>query len=388
MNFRRNNRRGHRKQICVSKGEFNRSVGTVFLVGGLLLLSLLLGETAIAAQGVPTIGPLPPLKAPDRRQVELGKMLFFDEKLSGDAAISCAKCHDPKKGWGDGKPLSEAYPGSLYFRNAKTILNVAYARYFYWDGRLTGADMPTQVRDSITETHFMNMDGRLLQERLKQIPQYVEMFQKTFGGEPSFGRTLKAIAAFEKTIISRNVPFDQGKLSAKAKKGHGLFMGKAGCIQCHSGPYFSDGKPHSLGVSENPAIIDEPMRHITMRSFFKFMGVPGFEVTKMDVGFFSVSKDTRDIGKFVTPTLREVTRTAPYMHNGVFKSLKDVIEFYNNGGGSSPNKSPLLKPLNLTREEKEALVEFLKSLSGDEIVVDLPKIPEYQLIKNWRAVNN
>ncbi|MFQ5852130.1 MAG: cytochrome-c peroxidase [Candidatus Binatia bacterium] len=372
----------------MGRGEISRVVRTITLVSVLLLLSLLSKEEVIAVQSVPSIGPLPRLEMPDKRQVELGKMLFFDERLSGDGGLSCARCHDPQKGWGDGKPLSEGYPGSLYFRNAKTILNVAYARYFYWEGRLTGADMPTQVRDSITETHFMNMDGRLLQERLKQIPQYVEMFKTAFDAEPSFGRALTAIAAFEKTIVSRNVPFDRGKLSAQAKKGLDLFKGKARCIQCHNGPYFSDGSPHSLGIPENPAIINEPLRHITMRSFFKFMGVPGFEVTKKDVGYFSVSKDTRDIGKFMTPTLREVSRTAPYMHNGVLKSLDGVIEFYNSGGGNSPNKSPLLKPLNLSRREREALLEFLKSLSGDEIVVELPKPPEYQLIKNWRVVKN
>lgn len=335
-----------------------------------------------------SLAPLPDAPAPKAEVVELGKFLFFDERLSGDGAISCAKCHDPKKGWGDGKPLSEGYPGSLYFRNAKTILNAAYTRYFYWDGRLSAEDMPTQVRDSVTETHFMNMDGRLMQERLKQTPQYVQMFQKAFGGGPSFDRTLAAIAAFEKTVVSRNVPFDRGELSAKAKMGLDLFKGKAGCIRCHNGPYFSDGKAHSLGVPENSAILSDPLRHITMRSFFKFMGVPGFEVIKNDVGHFAVSKDSRDIGKFVTPTLREVSRTAPYMHNGVYRTLEEVIEFYDSGGGNSPNKSPLLKPLRLTQAEKEALVEFLKSLSGEEIVLDPPQLPGYRRIENWRRVKN
>lgn len=367
-----------------------RSIVLMVIVPISFFLGLIPGQEAIGSHDdLPAIGPLPPLKEmPDKELVELGKRLFFDERLSGDAGISCAKCHDPKKGWGDGMPLSEGYPGSLYFRNSKTILNVAYARYFYWDGRLTGADMDTQVRDVISESHFMNMDGRLLLERLKQIPHYVELFNKTLKGEPSFGRILKAIAAFEKTIVSRNVPFDQGKLSPEAKEGLELFKGKAGCIQCHNGPYFSDGKPHNLGVQENLAIFNEPLRHITMRAMFKFMGVPGFEVVERDVGYFTVSKDKRDIGRFVTPTLREVSRTSPYMHNGVFSTLEEVIDFYDKGGGNDANKEPLLKPLKLSQVEKSALLEFLKGLSGDEIIVELPKVQEYQKIEDWRKVKN
>ena len=284
--------------------------------------------------------------------------------------------------------LSEGYPGSRYFRNAKTILNAVYAKTFYWDGRLSGKDLPTLARDSLTESLFMNMDGRLMQERLKQVPQYVEMFQKAFGGEPSFGRTLNALAAFVRTIVSKNVPFDQGKLSSEAKKGLNLFRGKARCIHCHNGPYFSNGEAYNLGVPENREIVIDPQRHITMRSFFKFMGVPGFESHKKDIGYFTVSKNRGDLGKFITPTLREVSRTGPYMHNGVFQSLEEVVEFYNRGGGNDSQKTPLLKPLKLSADEKKALVAFLQSLSGEKIVVRQPKLHEYQVIKNWKEARN
>ncbi len=340
------------------------------------------------AMGQANLGPLPAMKSPKVELVELGKRLFFEEKLSGDAAISCATCHDPEKGWGDGKPLSDGYPGSLYFRNAKTILNAAYAESSYWDGRLDGGDMPTVVRDSLTETHFMNMDGRLMLERLKQVPKYVEMFRKAFGEEPSFGGALKALAAFQMTIVSRNVPFDRGQLSAKAREGLVLFQGKAGCIRCHNGPYFSDGRPHNLGLPENPQVFNDPMRHITFRSVIKFLGVPNYMNLRRDVGYYSVTKDRRDMGKFITPTLREVSRTAPYMHNGIFGTLEGVIEFYNRGGGQDPNKSSLLKPLNLSDDEKGALVEFLRSLSGDEIAVERPQLEEYEPIEGWRKVRN
>ncbi len=360
----------------------------IAIIGIALAIAFTLGEGSGQQRPLPTLGPLLPLKSAKLDQVELGKMLFFDPRLSGDGAISCASCHEPKNGWGDGQALSEGYPGSRYFRNAKTILNAVYGKTFFWDGRLSGSDIPTVVRDSLTESHFMNMDGRLMQERLKQVPHYVELFQKAFGGEPSFGKTLSAIAAFIQTIVSKNVPFDQGKLTAGAKRGLTLFQGKAGCIQCHNGPYFSDGKAHNLGVPENPEIISDPQRHITLRSFYKSMGVPGYEVLKKDVGYFTVSKNRKDVGKFLTPTLREVSRTGPYMHNGTFHKLEDVIEFYNRGGGDDGQKSPLLKPLKLSLEEKKALIAFLQSLSGEEVVVQQPALPEYQLIKDWKNARN
>lgn len=361
----------------------NRSSGLSFFI---VFLVFCLGLTGSEPQT--NLGPLPPLPAPNPTKVELGKFLFFDPRLSGDGSLSCASCHDPVKGWTDGLPLSKAYPGSLYFRNTKTILNAAYAPLFYWDGRLDGGDMDTQVRDSITESHFMNMDGRLMLERLKQVPEYVALFQRAFNGEPSFGLTLKAIAAFEQSLVSRNVSFDEGQLSDKAKQGLALFEGRAGCIQCHNGAYFSDGQVHGLGLPEAPEVFQEPLRHMTYRSFMKFLGTPNYMNLRRDVGYYAISKDYRDIGKFLTPTLREVARTAPYMHNGVFGTLEEVIDFYDRGGGENENRSPMLKPLHLSSDEKEALVQFLHSLSGDEVVVEKPSLPEYRLIENWRAVKN
>lgn len=336
----------------------------------------------------PPLAPLTALDGLSPAAVELGKLLFFDPRLSGDGSLSCASCHDPSKGWTDGLPLSRGYPGSEYFRNTKTILNAAYARYFYWDGRLSGRDLETQVRDAITETHFMNMDGRLMLERLKQVPDYVRGFQEAFAAEPSFGLTLKAIAAFEKTLVSRNVPFDQGRLGRRARKGLALFQGKAGCIRCHNGPYFSDGKAYNLGVPENPEVFTDPLRHITLRAFLKFLGVPNYMNLRQDVGYFAVTKDRGDVAKFVTPTLREVARTAPYMHNGTFATLEDVVEFYDRGGGPAPAKTSLLQPLGLSKGEKRALVDFLDALSGDEVSMAPPELLEYQLIENWRTARN
>jgi len=343
---------------------------------------LLLG--AAAAAWAQVLQPLPSLEPPKAEQVELGKHLFFEPRLSGDVGISCDTCHDPATGWGDGKPLSTGYPGSEYFRNAQTLLNAAYYKRNYWDGRMAGSDLPTLVRDHLTEAHFMQVDGRLFVERLRQVPEYEEMFRNTFGGEPTFGRTLTAVAAFLKTITSRNAPIDRylkgdtAALSAEAREGLALFQGKAGCIQCHNGPLLSDQKFHALGVPENPDIFAEPLRHITFRRFFRTLGAPNAEQYREDPGLYGVTKQKADWGKFRTPGLREVSRTAPYMHNGSLTTLDDVVAFYDRGGGQHRNKSPLLKPLGLIAAEKRALGEFLKSLAGDPVVIERPDWPDYK----------
>ena len=354
-----------------------------------LIAALAFALTLDSTAGGP-LAPLPPLESPKREQVELGKYLFFDQRLSGDGAIGCVRCHDPKKGWGDGIPLSEGYPGTAYFRNSPTLYNTAHfgkaGLAYTWDGRLSGKDPDTLVRDMITDAHFHQMDSRLMWERLKQVPEYVELFKKAYGKEPNHSRTYNAIASFVATIISTNAPIDrylkgdQGTLSPRAKKGLEFFQGKAGCLQCHNGPLFSDGKYYNLGVPDNPDIIENPLRHLTMRRQFGYIGVPNYEDARVDLGRYTITKDPADMGKFRTAPLREVARTAPYMHNGMLKSLEGVIDFYDKGGGPDKfgTKSPLLKPLNLSGEEKAALVEFLKSLSGDEIVVEGPKPPDYR----------
>lgn len=230
----------------------------------------------------------------------------------------------------------------------------------------------------------MQVDGRLFPERLKQVPEYEKMFKEAFGGEPGFGSSLNAIAAFVRTLSSRNVPFDRylkgekKALPAAAVRGLDLFMGKAACVQCHSGPLLSDGKFHALGVPENPQVFSDPLRHISYRRFLKTLGVPGYMGLREDVGLFAVTKNPNDRGKFRTPTLREVGQTAPYMHNGAFKTLEEVVAFYGRGGGRHPNKSPLLKTLGLKQSDQRDLVEFLKSLSGDPVVMKAPTLPEYK----------
>lgn len=350
----------------------------------------------VTAQDYPPLAPLPELEAPNPSAVELGRQLFFDNRTSGDADIKCSTCHIPAKGWADGEALSTGYPGTRYFRSAPTVLNAAHAKYFYWDARLGGDDLATQARDSINDSHFHAADGRIMLERMKQIPSYVELFEKAGLGESSLTNITKAIAAFETTLVSKNVPLDrylkgdQGALSAAAKRGLDLFKGKAGCIQCHNGPMITDWKTHITGVPENPEVFSDPFRIITMRSVLKFLGTPNYSNLRNDPGHFAVTKNYEDFGKFMTPTLREVARTAPYMHNGMLPTLEAVVDFYDRGGGESERKDPLMKPLSLSSEEKAALVEFLKSLSGDEILMDYAQVdlPEYELIEDWYEKTN
>ncbi len=352
------------------------------VTGALAFTFITFGAAVVTAQ---SLAPLPAPPAQKVEQIELGKYLFFDPRLSGDGGVSCDTCHDPVKGWGDGKALSAGYPGSEYFRNAQTLLNAAFYKRNYWDGRMAGSDLPTLVRDHLTEAHFMQVDGRLMAERLKQVPEYVTMFDRAFGGEPTFGKTLNAVAVFVRTITSKNAPIDrylkgdQTALTADARQGLDLFQGKAGCAQCHGGLLFSDGAFHAVGVPEQPDIFANPFRHIAFRRFFRTLGAPAVEGYRDDPGLFGVTKDPRDRGKFRTPSLRELVHTAPYMHNGRFATIDEVVAFYDAGAGVHDNKSPRLRPLGLTDGERKALVAFLRSLSGDALVVERPDLPDYRV---------
>ena len=365
-----------------------RAIVQAVAVAGLLGLAaaatpLLTKHSVGAQESYPRLAPLPPAGSVNKDLAELGRYLFFDSRLSGDWALSCASCHDPAKGWADGEPLSKGYPASEYFRNAPTVINARYRARFMWDGRLDGADLGTLVRDMVTEAHFMNSDGRLVQERLKQVPEYLGMWEKAFGkgSEPYGPRMFNAVGEYVKTLVSRNAPFDrfvQGNhdaISDEAKEGLRIFLGKAHCISCHNGPVVSDGKLHRLGVPENPAVWNEPLRAITMLRHYSTSGMPNYMNARTDVGAYAITKDERDRGKFLTPSLRELTYTAPYMHNGVFKTLAEVVEFYDRGGGPEGE----LKPLGLTPAEKQALVTFLAALSGDPVPGEAPTLPELQL---------
>ncbi len=357
--------------------------------------------TALAGAlgAVPTLASgqeIGPVQAPefDAAKAELGKRLFFDRRLSGDAAIACATCHQPDKAFTDGLALSKAYPGSDGFRNTPTLINTALAKNWFHDGRI-GTNLNDVTRESITEDYIMNLDMRLMQERIKQDPVYVQMFADAGYGEPSNGAVRKAIPEYLKTLISRGSPFDTGQMSDAARRGYELFTGKAGCVACHSGPLLTDEARHNTGVPENPDIWNDPIRHMTWAAYASFMGVENYMNLRRDVGAYiwDHKADGSTVGTFITPTLRELKYTAPYMHNGMFDSLFEVVSFYNEGGGDDPNKDPRLKPLGLSFGEQKDLVAFLESLSGDpltgpEFVWEGEISTNYPAIENWRDVSN
>ncbi len=307
-------------------------------------------------------------------QVLLGKYLFFDPRLSGDASISCATCHQPERAFTDGVALSKSYTGMGYFRNTPTLYNVVYNQgYVYWDGRLDATDLPTTVRDHLTEAHFMTMDGRLMVERVKQVPEYVRLFQDAYDRNPSFGGVLNAITAYVHSLNTAATPYDrfvageEGALSADAQAGLAIF--DASCVTCHSGPTFSDGQFHVSGVPEHEDIWADPMRHMVFRRFFRQLGTPNYRNLTADVGLFAVTKQAEDRGAFRTAPLREIAHTAPYMHNGMLATLDEVVTFYDDR-----------LSLGLTADERRQLVAFLTSLSSPELpVVTATEQPDYQL---------
>ncbi len=323
-----------------------------------------------------------PPRSYEDAQVLLGKYLFFDARLSGNASTSCATCHRPEAAWTDGQALSEGYPSTRYFRNTPTVMNAVYLDRLYWDGRMDGADMPTLVRDHLTEAHFMNSDGRLMVERVKQVPEYVRLFQDAFDQGPSFGGVLNALAAYVGSLNSAPAPYDRYRLgetdalSPEAQAGLALFEGKAGCAACHSGPAFSDGRFYALGVPENQEIWADPLRHITFRRFFRLFGTPNYRALNADPGHYALTLRSSDRGAFRTAPLRELAHTAPYMHNGVFSTLEEVVAFYTAGGGEG---NPALGPLRLTDTEIAQLVAFLESLSSELPSVEALSPPDYQL---------
>lgn len=360
---------------------------------GNLGLALLLVTITAPGWTQEQLSPLPPVPVPlddplTPSKVELGKLLYFDPRLSGDGTTSCASCHEPKLGWGDGADLSRGYPGTLHWRNSQTILNAAYLDKLFWAGG--SPSLEAQAKSALTGPLAQNMNTLLAEQRLKQIPVYVKLFKEAYAQPPSFDGALKAIAAFERTIVSRNVPFDRyltgdkSALTAEQMQGMALFSGKAGCIACHHGPLLTDMSFHNTGVPKHPAFEKEPLRQIAMRERIAAKGITE-EINAgldRDPGRYLETKNAEDKGKFRTAPLRELKYTAPYMHNGTLESLIAVVNFYDQGGGenSFATKSRLLKPLGLTLAEKKALVSFLESLSGDPIIVEAPPLPEYGLV--------
>ncbi len=330
---------------------------------------LVLGLCA-AAPGLAAPEPrLEPLPAPARVNpalAELGRHLFFEPRLSGDGSRSCASCHDPAKGYADGQALSRGYQGTEYFRNAPGLLSVRLRPRLLWDGR--GTHLAQVVEEMVLAPHFMNGNGGIIEQRIRQVPALLALWRRAFGAaaEPRASQAWQAIAEFLVTLDAGDTAVDAAlrgdadALPPLARAGMALFTGKARCVQCHHGPLASDGRLHRTGVPAHPALRREPLRTITLLHYLADLGVPDYMAQRDDPGAYAVSKRPEDRGRFLTPGLRALAHTGPYMHNGVFATLEQVVDFYDRGGGARSE----LRPLNLTAGERQALVAFLRALSA------------------------
>ncbi len=297
--------------------------------------------------------PIPADNPMTVEKVALGRQLYFDGRLSKDGTVSCATCHDPKKGWTDQAPVSTGIGGQKGNRSAPTVINASYNLFQFWDGR--AASLEEQAAGPIQNPIEMGETVESLLARLNAIPGYRDQFRSVFGTDVTIDGIAKAIAAFERTVVSGDSPYDRFQagdataLTEEAKRGLALFTGKANCSQCHVGFNLSDGVFHNIGVG-----MDEP---------------------DPDLGRFVVTKEEKDKGAFKTPSLRDLMKTAPYMHDGSEATLEAVVEYYNKGGFANPWLDPKMQPLNLTEQEKADLVAFLKSLDGTYTVIEPPTLP-------------
>jgi cytochrome c peroxidase len=311
-------------------------------------------------------------------KIELGKKLFFDRRLSGDGTMSCATCHDPELYFTDGQVNSLSYPTTKNWRNSPTLLNVAFFTYLFYDGRVR--TLEDQALFPIMSAFEMNKNLDYLEEQIRQVPEYQEEFRKVFNAEVSRERIAMAIASFERTLISSNSPLDryltgdEKALSESEKKGMEIFTGKGRCGDCHYGSNLSDDSFYALYVPENPTLQNDPRVVTTARFVAKVYHYEDYRTLNEDPGRYLITKDRKDWKAFRTPTLRNISKTGPYMHNGVFASLDEVIDFFNRGGGTG---NTVLKPLALTTEEKKCLKAFLVgALAGEDIIIKYPAVPQ------------
>lgn len=294
--------------------------------------------------GLPEV-PVPVSNPFTQAKIQLGRQLFFEKRLSEDRTLSCATCHDPQTGFSDGKRLSLGIHGSRGRRHTPSLINVAFQPYLFWDGRANSLE--DQALAPFRNPVEMGGSAEEAVARLSRWEEYQQRFREVFESPITAENLAQALASFERTILSGNSPYDQfvagdrTGLSPAALEGLRLFTGKAHCNLCHQGFNFSDGLFHNLGLGWNGD------------SF-------------QDAGRYEVTGIFKDQGAFKTPTLREVFETAPYMHDGSLTGLEAVVDFYDRGGTPNPHLDILIQPLHLSREEKQALIEFLKSLNGQD----------------------
>lgn len=296
---------------------------------------------------------LPALSWPDdnpysKEKAELGRLLYFDKRLSSDGTISCGSCHSIPHAFADPRPVSQGIHGHHGTRHAPTVINSAYQKIYFWDGR--AATLEEQCKGPIANRVEMASEKTALEaheqcaKRVRAIPGYRKLFSKVFGKEDcSIDDIAKAIATFERTILSGNSPYDHYKagdvhaLTSSQIEGYQIFI-KSGCGICHVEPLFTDGNFRNIGV--------------------------GMDKPNPDLGRYAITGHPSEKGAFKTSTLREVEHSYPYMHDGSLATLEEVVEYYDRGGIKNDYLHPLMRPLHLSEKQKKALVDFLKALSG------------------------
>lgn len=317
-------------------------------------LAVLFLTVVASAQTVPLgLIPIPwPADNPySPAKVELGRLLYFDKRLSADNSVSCATCHAPEKGFTDGAPVSTGIRGQKGGRSAPTVINRAYSLAQFWDGR--APTLEDQAKGPIANPLEMDNTHDAMAAKLSGVQDYRPLFQKAFGSpDITIDAVAKAIATFERTLLSGNSAYDRYKTGKKPAmtraqiRGMDIYFNKAKCDQCHEGVNFTANAYANLGI--------------------------GTDKPQPDTGRYEVTKDPLDWGKFKTPTLRDISKTGPYMHDGSLKTLEEVVDFYDKGGIPNKNLDEKIKKLNLTVEQKRDLVEFLKALDGAPITLVVP----------------
>jgi cytochrome c peroxidase len=348
------------------------------------------GTPAVVAASVPaTLGLPPPAGAgapATPRQVELGRKLFFDRRLSANETFSCAMCHVPSQGFTSNEMATAVgIEGRTVKRNAPTLLNVAYAPALFHDGR--AATLEEQAWGPLLAHNEMgNESDAAVVAKIRTSRDYDGMFERAYGGPPSRDRIGAALASYERTLIAAASPFDrwrfggdEGALSAEAQRGFDLFTNTAGCAHCHTvgahDALFTDYGFHDTGIARRSARLAE-------RRTLEYEIAPGVviaaeraaiadaaETPPVDEGRFEATGDPTDRHKFRTPTLRNVALTAPYMHDGSLATLDAVVRYYDSGGEAHTGVDGRIHPLDLSERDVAALVAFLDSLTGDTSIV-------------------
>ena len=313
------------------------------------------GHSSLKEWRLPSAVPYPRDNKPNTARIELGKMLFFDPRLSGDGNMSCASCHNPVLGWSDGLPTAKGFKSQILGRASPTIINTAYNQIQMWDGRK--ASLEDQAMGPMEATVEMNMDTDRLFKWLNKNETYRNAFAAAYPGKAINADTVsKAIASFERTVVSRNSRFDRWlrgdkrAMNEQEVRGFRLFVGRAKCADCHSAPNFTDDGFHNIGLKS-------------------------FGDSNPDMGRYAQRPVKLMKGAFKTPTLRDITRTGPYFHDGSAKTLEEVIDHYSEGGVVKDNLSPNMKKLELCISEKEDLLAFLQTLTSPYVHISLPKLP-------------